>query len=107
MGKGEKAAPCVTSQDRVKAVPLARLKELAAEVDVLPDALERNKSFCTGSQVGQHLQLSRTDQREVTQFIDSLINDCLLLQPQLATQHTEGRPEKTIVFLSKMKCKGL
>lgn len=78
MGKGEKAASCVTSQDRVKALPLARLKEYAAEVEVLLDTLGGNKSFCTGSQVGQHLQLSRTDQREVTQFTDSLINDCLL-----------------------------
>lgn len=36
----------------------------------------------------------------------TLINDCLLsaLQPQLArTQHIEGRPEKSLVFLSKMK----
>lgn len=63
MGKEEKAAPHVTSQDKVKALPLARLKERAPEVEVLPDALGRNKSFCTGSQVGHCLQLSRTDQR--------------------------------------------
>lgn len=106
MGKGENSALCVTSQD--KALPLASMKEHAAEVEVPPDALGRKKSFCTGSQVGQHLHLSRTDQREVTQFTDSLIYLCLLsaLQPQLArTQHMEGRPEKeeTLVFLSKMK----
>lgn len=49
MGKGKKLVPCVTSQDSVKALPLARLKKHAAEVEVLPDALGRNKSFCTGS----------------------------------------------------------
>lgn len=53
MEKGEKTAPCVTSQERVKALPLARLKEHAAEVEVLPDALRRNKRFSIGSQVGQ------------------------------------------------------
>lgn len=52
MGKGEKAAPHVTSQDRVKALPLARLKEHAAEVEVLPDALGGNKSFALDVRLG-------------------------------------------------------
>lgn len=104
-GRGKKAALHVTSRER------ARLKEHAAEVEVLPDAFGRDKSFCNRSQVGQCLQSSRTHQRQVTQLMDSLVIDCLLsaLQPQLVgVQHTEVRLKKTLQSSpASRNCKGL
>lgn len=83
--------------------PSGTVEERFAEVEVPPDAFGRDKSFCTGFQVGCCLQLSRTGRRQITQLVCSLITDCLLsaLRPQLARlQHIK---EDFPVFSSKKK----